>query len=131
MKVHLRPHHFLCLKGYQGYSYSKTHTQYMDTVSKLLKENPQTDVLISTGKDDLCSKCPSEINKERSYCHEKIVSELDKKVMALLGLSAGKMYKFNEISSKLNDIMNKDIHKNLCSMCAWWQKGLCRESFNK
>ena len=129
MIISLRPHHFLCLKGYKGHSYNNVHTAYWGIISKILKDNPQTDILIQKGKDDLCTNCPSEIFKDKARCISSNVNKLDDKVINILKIKTGTQYKFSELQNKLDKIMTKDLHKKLCSSCAWWQKGLCRDSF--
>ena len=51
--IALRPHHFLCLPGYKGYNYNQSAKTSWDIISKQLRENPDTDILIKSGKDDL------------------------------------------------------------------------------
>jgi len=129
MIISLRPHHFLCLKGYKGHNYSNAQAKYWNLVSEILKDYPQTDIFIQKGKDDLCGNCPSEIFKNKFSCFEENVNKLDDKVKDILGIVSGTTYKFSEIKEKLYKKMTPERHKNLCSLCTWWQKGLCRDSF--
>lgn len=131
MKISLRPHHFLCIQGYKGLNYSNAQTVNWSSISYLLKNNPQTDIVILNGKDDLCKQCPSELIKHRAYCKENVVNGLDNKVSELLGIVVGHIYKYSEIQDKLNKFMTHQKHKELCSECAWWKKGLCKDSFEK
>ena len=55
----LRPHHFLCLKGYKGYNYNQAQIGVWDRVAAILKNTPNSNVIIGEGKDTLCSKCPA------------------------------------------------------------------------
>ena len=60
--IALRPHHFLCLPGYKGYNYNQAQVNSWDIISKQLKDNPDTDILIKSGKDDLNKKIKKEEN---------------------------------------------------------------------
>ena len=128
LTIGLRPHHFLCLPGYKGYNYNQDQVNSWDTISKQLKDNPDTDILILSGKDDLCKKCPND-GTGKATCREKSVSELDKKVQDLIGIETGKTYKFSEIMRRIMLAMTPQVHEDLCSGCTWWQKGLCHDTF--
>ena len=125
----LRPHHFLCLPGYKGYNYNQAQVNSWDTISKQLKENPDTDILILSGKDDLCKKCPND-GTGTAICKDNAVNELDKKVQDLIGVETGKTYKFSEIMRRMKLAVTPEIHENLCSGCTWWRHGLCRDTFS-
>ena len=129
MTIGLRPHHFLCLPGYKGYNYNQAQVNSWDKISKQLKENPDTDILILSGKDDLCKKCPND-GKGTAVCRDNSVNELDKKVQFLIGVETGKKYKFSEIMRRMKWIMTPEVHESLCSGCTWWQKGLCHDTFS-
>ena len=131
MKISLRPHHFLCIKGYKGLNYNEVQAANWKNVALLLKNNPQTDIFIMNGRDDVCKQCPSEIIKHKAYCKENVVSGLDNQVADFLGILSGKVYKYSEISEKLNKKMTLQKHKEFCSECCWWKKGLCKDSFEK
>lgn len=130
MVVSLRPHHFLCLQGYKGFNYSAHQVNSWNRITKLLKDNPDTDVLTVSGSDDLCAKCPA-LMGTKSRCIEKNVKSLDDKVKDLLGLVIGKIYKYSDVVKDLNAKMTKEIHSQLCSGCMWWKRGLCRDSFKQ
>ena len=131
MNIALRPHHFLCIKGYKGQNYDQAQTANWQHTAELLKQNPKADVFIMSGKDDLCTSCPGSTGSHKIFCRENIVNSLDNKVAALLGLKIGSTYKYQEILEKLNEIMSAQKHKELCEECAWWNKGLCKDSFEK
>ncbi len=130
MSIGLRPHHFLCLQGYKGYNYNQTQKTSWDRISTYLQNNPDTDIVILSGKDDLCQKCPNDGSKS-AICKDDNVNKLDEKVKNLIGIETGKTYKYKDILNKLKTTITEDIHKNLCQTCAWWQKGLCKDTFKE
>ncbi len=131
MQISLRPHHLLCLKGYRGFNYNTTHKTNWGLISNLLKEYPEADILIVKGQDDLCKKCPAQLINKQSRCRETAVDNLDSNVQNLLKLAAGKIYKYGDIMKDLESQMTQEQHRTWCSFCAWWKKGLCKDSFKK
>ena len=131
MKISLRPHHLLCLQGYKGLNYSKIQANSWSKVSQFLCKNPDSDILIVSGADDLCEKCPALISSKKSQCIENSVNKLDKKVADIIGLVKGQTYKYSEIVKIIKNSFKKSQHEELCSNCAWWKKGLCRDSFDE
>lgn len=131
MKILLRPHHLICLQGYKGLNYSKSQVSSWKEISKHLSTNQDTDILIISGSDDLCRKCPALISTKQSQCIENSVNKLDKKIAEIIGLVQGQTYKYSDILKKVQDNFTKAQHEQLCSGCAWWKKGLCRDSFKK
>ena len=128
MSIGLRPHHFLCLQGYKGYNYNQTQKNSWDKISTYLNQHPDTDIVILSGKDDLCKKCPNDGSGSTS-CREDNVSKLDEKVKNLICIETGKTYKYSDILNRVKQTITKDIHENLCKTCAWWQKGMCKDTF--
>lgn len=74
---------------------------------------------------------PCHFKKEKSRCIEQSVNKLDFKVAKILNIKKGEVYKYSEILNRIKNNFTKDIHKQLCSDCAWWIKGLCHDSFKK
>lgn len=131
MKISLRPHHLLCLKGYKGLNYNQTQIMEWSKVSLELEKNSDIDILIIDSCDDLCQKCPAIVNNKNLRCKTQSVEKLDNAIKSLIGIVAGNTYKYKELTNKLNEIMTFDKHKNFCSNCCWWKKGLCQDSFIK
>mgnify|MGYP004681823961 CR=1 FL=1 len=100
-----------------------------DVLTKLLKSKKYSDdILIKSGKDDLCKKCPND-GSGTAICKDDSVNQLDEKVKFLIGVETGKTYKFSEIMKRMKWVMTPEVHKDLCSDCCWWRKGLCRDTF--
>lgn len=129
MKISLRPHHFLCLQGYKGLNYSENQVKVWNKIFTQLSKNPETDVFVISCNDDLCKNCPAILQKNKAQCLDDNVKKLDKIIADKLGITAGKTYKYNDIAARIKTTITQQIHENLCSGCAWWKKGLCRDSF--
>lgn len=128
--VELRPHHWMCMKGYVGVGYSKAHTNIWDRVSKLLNKYPDTKVKLTMSEDTLCTSCPNH-PKLHGVCNTDYIKSLDEKVRSLLGLKTDMIYKYNEISKKLSEILNPQKHFEICGDCGWRKHGLCQDTFKK
>ncbi len=128
MKISLRPHHFICLQGYKGLNYSKPQANSWRKISKELTGNPDADIFIISGSDVLCRKCPA-ISSNNARCNEYSVNALDNKIAEILGIKQGQTYKYSDILAKIKQNFTSKMHEQLCSDCAWWKKGLCRDSF--
>lgn len=128
--INLRAHHLLCLPGYKGNAYSKTHSNSWDEVSVALKTNPDMQVKIIEGKDTLCKKCPND-GSNGSKCNEKTLNIVDEKVKQILDLKDNVIYKFSELTDKLKAVMTPEKHKEFCGSCQWRAKGFCNDTFEK
>ena len=129
MKISLRPHHFLCLQGYKGLNYSSKNALSWSKISATLNQQPDMDVLIVKGNDDLCSNCPANLSKEKARCISQSVNKLDDAIKKILNIEEGKTYRYSILIKTLKNVMTPEKHKSLCSECAWWKKGLCKDSF--
>lgn len=128
--IEIRPHHFLCLPGYKGFSYNKEHVNNWDKISKLVKEYPNLKVKIVSGHDALCFKCPNNKNNEKT-CNERELSILDEKVKQLLSLEENILYGYKDLNDKLRNLLNPKKHEHLCGSCQWRSVGLCKDTFAK
>ena len=71
MKLVLRGHHLLCLKGFQGYGYDENFTRNMTEVNiKRKRENVTVSLVASP--DDICCACP---NLKDGICEDEIQNE--------------------------------------------------------
>ena len=123
MKLTLRAHHLLCLKGFQGYGYDESFVKNMNEVNIKRKNNSTTITLISAA-DDLCVKCP---NLKNNICQNKTENDkiilMDKEVLKRLDIT--KEYNSVELFEKIDEIFNtKESVCEICSSCMWHEKCL-------
>ena len=123
MKLVLRAHHLLCLKGFQGYGYDENFTENMTSVNSRRKlEN--TTVTLTSSPDDICKACP---NLKDNLCEDRIqnarIVEMD--VEVLKKLDASKEYNSVELFKKIDEIFNtKQSVSKICFNCKWSEKCL-------
>lgn len=121
----LRPHHFFCMKAFIGKGYSKEFTKNMTETIKRLKGNPNQDIEIILGLDNLCRKCPHNIDDSICATNEKVL-EMDNKVKDYFKIKEG-IYNYKYIKDYIYDNINEDIVKDVCSGCSWYGLTNCKE----
>ena len=123
MKLVLRGHHLLCLKGFQGYGYDDDFVKNMTHINTIRKENTTTISLADTC-DDICKACPK-LNGtlcENENQNRKIV-EMDNEVLKNLDIT--KEYDAFELFEIVDSIFDtKESVSGICSNCMWHEKCL-------
>lgn len=123
MKLILRGHHLLCLKGFQGYGYSEEFTENMTRINALRK-SADTTISIIDSDDDICRHCP---NLKNSICTDKIqnrkIVEMDRKVLDKI--DADNEYNSIDLFKKVDELFStKKSVENICFNCIWHDKCL-------
>ena len=123
MKLNLRGHHLLCLKGFQGYGYDENFVNNMNHINSLRKKDSTTISLLSS-PDDICSSCP---NLKKDICenetqNERIIS-MDREV--LKKIDSTKEYDSKTLFHMIDEIFStKESVSKICYECIWHEKCL-------
>ena len=123
MKLKIRGHHLLCLKGFQGYGYDENFTKNMIEINEKRKHE-NTTIILTNECDNICSSCPNLIkNKcENEIKNQKIV-DMDNEVLKKLDLK--KEYNSIQLFDMINQLFNsKESLCKICSNCIWHEKCL-------
>ncbi|WP_126426329.1 DUF1284 domain-containing protein [Brevibacillus marinus] len=125
----LRGHHLLCVHGFQGLGYSPAFVQKMGEVVRLIRD-PEQDfpIRVVCGFDETCLACP---HKGATQCEagpdsERHVQQLDRNVIAHLGLVAGHTYAKSQLVRLTRERVQPDDLDRLCEGCSWLVYGLCK-----
>lgn len=123
MKLILRGHHLLCLKGFQGYGYDENFTENMTDVNEKRKL-PDTQVNLTNSPDDICKACP---NLKDNTCGNELKNErivnMDNEVLKKLDVS--KEHNSLELFEKIDEIFNNEESvSKICFECMWHEKCL-------
>ena len=123
MKLILRGHHLLCLKGFQGYGYDEDFVENMAKVNSIRKQD-FTIISLTDEADDLCSHCPNlKNNKCNSEEHNETIRQMDSEVLKKLDPS--KEYDSIELFEKIDEIFDsKESVSEICFNCMWHEKCL-------
>lgn len=111
----LRPHHLLCIQGYEGKGYSPEFIVNMDEVVAKLRAEEGIEIEIVFGTDQICERCPNRIQKNICKTQEK-VQQLDAEVIQLLHLKQ-KKYIYQELINDLNTHITQGILEKICGRC--------------
>lgn len=123
MAIRLRGHHLLCLLGFRGMGYSVDFCANMTAIYETLRKEPQTEVEIITGPDDVCRAYPPD---KANHC-EGTVYGLDEAVLKKLGLLAGTKESWSSLCSRVAASMVPEDISRLCTTCPWEKYGVCAE----
>lgn len=123
MKLILRGHHLLCLKGFQGYGYDESFVKNMTEINSKRKL-PETKITLTSSADDVCKACP---NLKNGLCGNEIQNEkivkMDEEV--LKNIDCEKTYDSQELFEKIDTIFNsKESVSKICFNCIWHEKCL-------
>ena len=123
MKLTLRGHHLLCLKGFQGYGYDDKFTKNMTEVNLKRKEK-DTAVLLTNTPDDICKACP---NLKNNICENKKQNERIIKMdnAVLEKLDKKDEYSSNDLFKLIDEIFSSESSvSEICFQCKWQEKCL-------
>jgi len=117
-KLHIRPHHGICIAHYIGYGYDERFVENMNEVTCRLSSEPEQEVILHISADVLCRCCP---NDERGRCSaQEQVEGYDNKCLRLCGLSEGEIIRWcdfcHEVKTKLLDTGK---WRQVCEECGW------------
>ena len=123
MKLTLRAHHLLCLKGFQGYGYTEDFTKNMSDINSKRKLE-DTIIEVIDENDDICKTCP---NLKNDLCENKkkneVIQNMDREVLKCL--ESSKEYNSVELFNKIDEIFKtKESVYKICFNCIWHDKCL-------
>lgn len=120
----LRGHHLLCLLGYRGMGYSEEFTRNMTSLHQTLRVSPKTEILVVTGPDDLCDKCPG---TQTYHCQNANIHARDATILNKLDLQVGQRLPWIEIQNRIAKWIQPLDIGSLCRTCSWRSYGVCEE----
>ena len=117
--MNLRPHHLLCIQKFTGHGYDAVFTTHMKRIVFELRENPETQITLVRGCDDLCRMCP---NKQGGACSSlEKVAFMDSAVLRSCGLAYGENVLWAKAAGKARErIFETDAFQNICVSCQWF-----------
>lgn len=92
----LRPHHILCIQKFIGKGYNEDFTLHMNAIVSKLIDNPKVQITITHGCDDICERCPNNIN-ELCTSFDK-VAMMDASVLSTCNLNYGETVSWIELA---------------------------------
>ena len=121
----LRPHHLLCIQKFTGHGYDAAFTAHMTSVVAALAENPQTQITLTHGCDELCEKCPNKIDGRCSSLQK--VETMDSLVLDVCGLADEDTVSWTEAARQARErVFATDEFQRICAHCEWY--ALCQNT---
>ena len=123
--MNLRPHHLLCIQKFTGHGYDSDFTAHMQSVVSELSENPQTQITVARGCDELCKVCPNNISGVCASLEK--VSLMDSAVLGICDLAYGENVPWAKTAGKARErILETEEFNSICACCQWFE--LCRRT---
>lgn len=133
-RLHLRPHHLLCLQSFVGHGYSEEFVQEMTSVKQQLMLTPDTPIELVHGADMLCRHCPNCID---GRCTSDKPALFDRSVAAKIENSESLLSRGSSESNRGRDFsgsfilhgipeyltLSHTLLEECCPGCEW--KDLC------
>ena len=123
MKLILRGHHLLCLKGFQGYGYDDAFVENMAEINSKRKLK-KTTITLTDSADDICKACPNlKNNLCKDMLHNENIVQMDREVLKKLDIE--KEQNSLELFEKIDNIFNsQESVSKICFNCLWHDKCL-------
>ncbi|UJF34059.1 DUF1284 domain-containing protein [Paenibacillus hexagrammi] len=125
MIIKLRGHHLLCLLGFRGMGYSPEFCVNMTKIYETLRSQPETEIEIVEGPDDICAAFP--IGDQRYHCENHTVLSKDAGILERLGIKLGSSWKWADILVTVAAELQPQDIGIICATCPWEHYGVCAE----
>ena len=122
--IRIRPHHLLCIQGFQGYGYTIDFISHMERTISFLKSNLFYNLQIVVGSDVLCSQCPHDVDGRCNKGSLDEINKVDRLVIEKANLDLRHIYTISEAFDTVNKNLNHDHIVSICSGCSWQSKCL-------
>lgn len=123
--MNLRPHHLLCIQKFTGHGYDENFTIHMTKIVSKLRDDPETEITVTRGCDDLCKVCPNNIGGVCTSLEK--VTFMDGAVLDVCGLSYGDAVPWAVSSRAVREnIFETDKFNDICADCEWFE--LCKNT---
>jgi len=126
----LRPHHLLCLYGFRGLGYSKEFVENMQKIADRIRENPSLKIELVKGVDDICSKCPHNVENRCSKPGSD-VGEFDQEIVHRVGIDIGQEVESITLLNLVEKKVQPEELPAICNGCEWLELGFCELAFRR
>ena len=127
----LKPHHFLCMLGFEGKGYSAEFVENFSQIKEYLESEEGEDhpLRVTLQSDVICTPC---LYKRRSVCRsQEKIKQLDEAHLAALSLQEEDILTWKEAKERIRQKITLEIFHTICSPCEWKKLGLCERALIK
>ncbi|MFB2532591.1 DUF1284 domain-containing protein [Paracoccus sp. p4-l81] len=125
--IPLRPHHVLCLIGWQGRGYAPGFTANMNRLSRALRVAPDRPLRVTGRADAICAPCPHRIGTGCAAGDR--ITDLDARHADALDLRAGQILTWDQALARALRLEPDDLDR-ICAGCQWLDLGLCKAALS-
>ncbi|HEB12251.1 MAG TPA: DUF1284 domain-containing protein [Actinobacteria bacterium] len=127
--INLRPHHLLCIFGWQGHGYDPAFTDNFNNIVTRLKAGSKINLVI--GDDDICGSCPKFKTEDSCFQGEPGGPDpIDDRVISRLGLTPGEVYEFKTLATIISRKLTPMDLPVICGGCQWLPFGWCESGLS-
>lgn len=123
----IRAHHLLCMRGFQGYGYSREFERNLEEVIHYLDLHPQSGLKVVASTDLICRMCPHLKDGRCDKSPPSDIHGMDLKVLEKLDVPEGAEKTVHELF-KMVDTLNLHDLQDICGDCSWMDKCLFYQS---
>lgn len=102
----------------------------MQGIADRIRENPSIEIELVSGVDDICSKCPHNVENRCSKPGSN-VEEFDQKVVDRLKIDIGGEIESKSLFSLVEERIQPEELSTVCKGCEWLELGFCEEGLRK
>jgi hypothetical protein len=128
--IKLRAHHLLCLYGFRGLGYNKEFVENMQAIVDRIRENPSIEIELVRGADDICLKCPHNI-EDRCSKPGRNVEEFDQGIIDRLKVEIGNEAESRNLLNLIETRIRPGELSLICKGCEWLELGFCQEGLRR
>jgi len=117
-KLHLRPHHALCVVLFNPKGHSQPYIEIMEKLTEHLESNPKKKIVLSDTLDITCNYCP---HNDFGVCQKADeTAEIVKNILELCGLNIGGEIIWENLRERVIDnIIAVNLLDKTCNSCSY------------
>lgn len=102
----------------------------MQGIVNRIRENPSIEIEVVDGVDDICLKCPHNVENRCSKPGSN-VEEFDRAIIDKLEIDIGKKVESKSLFSLVEEKIQPEELSIICKSCEWLEMGFCEEGLRK
>lgn len=102
----------------------------MKLVVDRIRENPSIKIEAVKGVDDICSKCPHNV-ENRCIKPGRDLEEFDREVANRLGINIGRKIELRILLDLIKKKIKPEELRVICKGCEWLELGFCEEGLRR
>jgi len=129
-RVRLRPHHLMCVHGFEGKGYSPEFVKNFWQVIERLNKSDQVEVeVVGSTQEDICAPCP---NNTGIVCSDETkIRKLDQGYEVTLNVRVNDILSWKEVKHRIAAQVTDEAFEANCEPCSWKKLGVCKEALVK